>query len=598
MINSIVGPIRVGIFVILSAILLNQSAAVAKPEATYDYRQIFELARETLIGRPTVKKFLKEMFADELTIDPEVAKKYGLPDQIKEMSEAQFVLLLQKFPQHWPLLKKYLEAIPENPEEDTEKIKALRKEFKEKFKDLFEAKDIVEIFSKINDPTRPMILKTADGSPGILGRQVYFSHLTVAPNGALVPPVDLASKWIEELDKTKSDFMINVFEFDLERVADAAIRAVKDRGVKGIIGIDKNMAEGETAREPVKRVVKKLKDNGVQVELVDPVNLNHQKLGVFDRLIPGKGTVIAASANLTASCSSCEGDLEGLKYDPKYRKLGKPNANHLMVIQSPIFAELVAHELTKTLVLKLRGSDYPLGGAYRIEGPNGTNLTVAFTPRGGYGNINRDMLSRVLYKYPDQPIYMMAFANSSDDLEATLLQIAETRVREGKEFEFHAIGDRVFAVAEWSGFLSMSGFERDPETKEYRENKKSPWFKLLGEEGIKKLRSEIFVSPLNYREFQVPLLDGTTVKVAAKVHHKLLIVGPVTTLGSSYNQSANADNNQEQILIWLDPELADISRGAYEGLRRQARQTVAEVVQRKNDFLKCSGANGLGGLSK
>jgi hypothetical protein len=217
-----------------------------------------------------------------------------------------------------------------------------------------------------------------------------------------------------------------------------------------------------------------------------------------------------------------------------------------------------------------------------------SNLTVTFTPRGGYGNVNRDMLSYALLKFPNHDIYMMAFANSSDDLESTLLRVAELRVKDSKEFNFYAIGERGFAAAEWSGFLSMIGFEKDKETKKYKENTKGPWYSLLGKEGIERLRTKIMVGPSNFREIEVPLVDGSKVRVSAKVHHKVLIVGPVSTLGSSYNESASADSNQEQVLIWNDPELADIARGAFEGLRRESNQPLSEVVKRKNAYVDCN----------
>ena len=114
---------------------------------------MFDIARRVLT-RPAARKFIKEAFAEELTLSEDVQKMYQLPEKIKEMSQSQFLLLLQNNPGQWALLEEYLDQMEKFDEKglDSAKVEAKRKEWNEKFRSLLSEKEIVDKFHKLNDP--------------------------------------------------------------------------------------------------------------------------------------------------------------------------------------------------------------------------------------------------------------------------------------------------------------------------------------------------------------------------------------------------------------------------------------------------------------
>jgi len=91
----------------------------------------------------------------------------------------------------------------------------------------------------------------------------------------------------------------------------------------------------------------------------------------------------------------------------------------------------------------------------------------------------------------------------------------------------------------------------------YRENRKNMWRKLFkSEEEFEAFRSKILVSPKEYSEHTFQVTDGKAIKYNAKVHHKIILSGPSVTLGTTFNVTENALNNNEQIAIFTNDKTA------------------------------------------
>jgi hypothetical protein len=135
------------------------------PIDSYDYNRMFKYTRELLTRKP-VEDLLKKVFEKQLQVTPELAKKLNIPvGGIKQLSEHQFVLLLQMNEELWPMLDQYIKEVP-NINLDSEKQVALRKVWREKFEKILNDPKVMKKFTKFNNPLEPRILQTANGSAG------------------------------------------------------------------------------------------------------------------------------------------------------------------------------------------------------------------------------------------------------------------------------------------------------------------------------------------------------------------------------------------------------------------------------------------------
>ena len=572
----------------LSGAPRNGAAQPAASRISYDYARMFDIARRTLT-RPAARKFIKEAFAEELTLSEDIQKKYQLPEKINEMSQSQFLMLLQNNPGQWALLEQYLDQMEKFDEKslDSAKIEAQKKEWNEKFRALLAEKDLVAKFKRLNDPLEPFYLEAKDGSPGYSIEGRFADHVSIS-DGKEVPASDLKKVVLDFIAGAQHGLMVNVFDFDLMEVADAMIERGA-AGVKVTVGIDKKNIE---ARPEVKAVFDKLsKAKNVTAVAVDSVALDHQKLMVRDWEDEQGAKTLFSSGNLTQSCIGPEGDLVDGKGVPG---VSAPNANHMLVLGGFLVAQAAADSLIKTLEYKLRGIEYPLGGAFQLEGPKAAGakeaptLTLAFSPKGGLGDINRDITRRVLLESRG-PVRMLQFAFSSESLYQALIERAKA---EKKDFDFKSIGDTPFALRDWSVFLALSGYElkvHKDGSKEYVESKENPLRDALGKERYEAVRKDIRVAPPVYRESHVKDAAGNDVKVNAKLHHKVLVSGDLVIAGTSFNFSENANSNNEQFLLFKDPDLAAWMTGVFDGLYRQALVSVAAAAEARNAYLKGGG---------
>ena len=557
-----------------------------------------------MLTRDAVRDFLKDAFKDELQISPELQQKFGLPDSIKELSESQFVLLLQDTPEAVDLVNEYLAKAPVLRETDVTQ-KDAQTEFQNRIRALLKSSNILAKFKEQNDPTKPLLLEMADDSAGYSNLQMYVDHKVGSSKGLQKIP-SLKDVWKNFIASAQKSVVLNVFDFDLKDVAQVIIDKSRDLEKLRLpgdpprvrLGIDGGVIK---ARPEVKAVFDLLSaESGIQVTAVDSVGLNHQKMVSIDWEDPAHAAVLFSSGNLTQSCIGPEGDLIG-KLPPSPYSI--PNANHVITMNSQLLATLVNHELSKTLDLKLKGRQkdgYPLSGAYQVRGPSGasqpdgiTSLTIAFSPHGAFGDINRDIIARMI-STTRGPIRMAQFAFSSDTIVTALLARAESETREHNSFDFESVGDTPFALANWSGFVKMSGLKvvEDGKVKKYVDDPESPWMKFFGASGLSRLRDKIRVAPKVYGTHSVKVRDASgksvPVEVTSKIHHKVMVSGGDVITGS-YNFSEGALDNQEQILWFHDSAVAKRFEDLYQGLRNDSVDSVYSASKNRNAFADSNG---------
>lgn len=451
--------------------------------------------------------------------------------------------------------------------------------------------ELTTTVSRDIDPASHVRLMPPPGMPGYSDLQFYVNHPYYL-GGKIIKPTNLIKKWVEFINSAEKEIILNVFDFDLSEVADALI-AKASQGVLVLVGIDKKSVIDH--RPEVKEIHDRLIAGGVKVTAVLPVGLNHQKITAVDWSLPEKAAVLFSSGNLTRSCLEPEGDLKGTVPLPAE---SVPNANHFMTMKSWVLANLVHHELIKTLdsAYLLRGRQYPQNGSYQVTGPGvdpqtfdpypEPSLTISFTPGGGMKSVNKNIISHFVKRETGR-IRMLQFAYSSEEVDKALLFRAEQDYQNTGKFDFLSVGDTPFAMREWSRFLLMSGMKRieDPETKKktYLEDPENPWMKSLGPKLIQDVRKRVYIAPKIYGNNWVKV-SGKNIKVNAKIHHKILATENYAIVGTSFNFSEGAESNNEQILVFRDRKLADIVDGMVRFLIKRSPGSVYKEGMRRNRF--------------
>ncbi|CAN5473400.1 hypothetical protein BH10BDE1_BH10BDE1_26060 [soil metagenome] len=496
--------------------------------------------------------------------------------------------------------RKRFKAIPESSvvEYFQEHPEALKNDLERVVRELNHRHDVV-------DTTKHVRLIPPAGRAGYEELKIFVSH-SYRIGDKLRPADDLELVWANFIRQAQKEIILNVYEFDDETVAAALIEA-KKRNVRVQVGLD----AGVLKKKPVDRALAdRLKASGIDVVEVDSAGLNHQKVVAIDWSYPDLARALFSSGNLTRSCLDPRGDLGYLTAE-KYSEYGHrtfsggvrsiPNANHVITMKSWLASNIVVHELTKTFSkeLGLRGSSYPTSGAYQITGPGvdpetfeaypKNSFIIAFTPGGGYRGVNKNILA-YLIKKSDGPVRLVQFAFAAGEVSDALLARAERDLQLTGKFDFVGVGDTPFAMQKWSQFLKMSGYKRLNEKKKtgdktvkitrFLKDADDPWTKSLTADQLAELQKHIFIGPLAYGNSHARI-DGQDIEVSAKIHHKLLSMGDFAVVGSSFNFSKSAETNNEQILVFNDPEMAQVVRGITAELAATSPRTVFEEAERR-----------------
>lgn len=570
---------------LISPSQLDNAPSVTVDSNAADLEKAFDLALR-IMQHKELYRFLNETFATNVI---------AINNRATGLSLSQLVYLLQNTQKTWPQIEA---SLSEPPATSTGLIaqRAMRAKFLIHFDSIFSNAKLMSNLRKHNAANQPLRLVPRGGSSGYSDLRIHVNHPQLAnpddPKSAVLPSEDLRKIVIDFIKGAKHEVMYNVFDFDLMPVANALIER-HQAGVKVIGGIDKGTAE---TRNEVKAVIDELKKHeaeGLETVLVDSVGLNHQKIIVRDAGTPN-AAILFLSGNFTQSCIGPEGDLVDVP-SAKRPPQSVPNANHAIFLKGAIPAAVAKQELKKTLVLGIRGqSNYPVGGAYQIMGPRkraeNNWIVMTFSPNGGLGDINRDVLSRVLRDTTGR-IEALHFAFSSDILKDEIIsriaREAEARKRDRVPVSglFASVGDTPFAMRDWSAFLALSGMAMDPSTKVYSEVADFPLKKVFNANEWMEYRNSIRTAPEIYGDRHVRI-DGKSYHVTGKIHHKVFIFpeNHVAVLGTSFNPSANAEQNNEQIMIIRDPLIMARARGMFAYLYFKSRSSVAFEAQRRNSL--------------
>jgi len=600
------------LYLVLLAFALSPQAAQAQAKKnkaiSYDYATMFQFSRQLLTREP-VRKFLREEFADMLTISAEDQKKFGYPDKIKDMSESQLILLLQNNPDVWPDIADYLKKVPDIKEQDAAQV-AIRKKFITEFKKLLADKDIAEKFKKYNDPTEPVTLSAGNGSVGYSNPHMYVDHAREYEDGTKKPADDLRQVWIDFFTGAEKESAHNVFESDMKVVANAIVEASEKKGIKYLMGGHRKsfltnpdiqawvaVLVGE---ENVKKLLGKeltVTQGNRTYHSVESPALDHQKVAVNDWSVKGKGRTLFSSGNGTQSCTGPEGDLVNVPAAER-PPFSLPNANHMITFDSDIQAQIVHNELVKTLDpnFQLTGNEFPLTGVYRVYGdthedPKTSPYTdITFTPRGAIGDVNVDIIGKTIRENCGAPIRMLQFAFSSKEVEEALFACAEQEIKAGHKFDFKSVGDVTFAERDFSIFLNMSCLTLSKDGK-LSDTQDCRWKKLLGAQ-YQEFQDNIRSGPDIYGTHHYTDAQGKDIEVTSKIHHKMLKIGEAAIIGTSFNFSANAEKNNEQILVSVrDAYLLKESDAMFTGMFNMTTRSVAKVAHQKASNNKAEKAN-------
>lgn len=536
-------------------------AATDNGQQTPNYPELFKASREILMR-------------DLMTPKHHIQKKF------KDLPESQLIEHLQK----------------ESVSDDANPTSAAHEEL---------IRHLTDEASVPFDPSKHLRLIPPPGTPGYSELHFYSSHPYFYNETSLksekeIPADNLVTVWNDFLLTAKKQIILNVYDFDLKPIADTLVLQGK-KGLSVRVGIDKDVID---RRPEVKKIFDYLvQSNVVSVTAVDSVKLNHQKMAAIDWEDLPSARVLFSSGNLTQSCLDPAGDIKDIQPHPTD---SIPNANHVITMKSWLLANLINHELTKTLDpgLQLRGAQYPMTGAYQVTGPqveDPANLfsearpkhsvIITFSPGGGYKDINSNLIARLIDS-TEGPIRIIQFAFSADAVGEALFRKAQTAYLHGGEFDLLAIGDTPFAMQNWSEFLRLSGWklltektkDKQKKNKYFVEDQSSPWYKVFTAAQWTDLRSKIFVAPKVYRTHSILIAPDTKRDVSAKIHHKILSIGDFAIAGTSFNFSSSAQDNNEQILVFHEPDLARRVDGLTRWLIKHSGRTVTDEAQKRNTF--------------
>ncbi len=570
---------------------LFSNIGVSLPVAKFD--ELMEWSNRIQMNS-NLYQFFNDSFSETLKIPPDLQKKYNWPERAEGLSTSQLALVLNGIPSLLPLVNDYFNSEQNLMGEAlAQKTYEIKTALREKFESILGEQKSKEQIAKLADPTEPLLIKPADGSPAYTYLHTYLSHPRYEnpsdQNSKIIPGDNLIQVWMDFITGAKKEIFLNIYEFDVIEIAKALIDANK-AGVKVVVGIDKNTIARKEANKAVWDLLSGHKAANFTVTAVDSVSIDHQKLAERDADTPTAASLLS-SGNITHSCLDPRGDAYTLP--EKLRPKGSiPNANNLIVVGGQIPAKVIRNELKKTLINKARGErQYPISGSYLFIGPNSDTshespfLLLAFSPNGGLGDMSRDILSRMVLGL-DGPILNAQFAFASPTLLKALLEKAKRDKNSGIPFDFKSVSENSFTMRDYSTYLALAGLKIDPQTQKYVDDPEAPIRQILTDSEVKDLQKQILIAPPEYREKEIKLSDGRKTKISAKMHHKLWLfsIHKISTPGTSFNTSEGAEKNQEQFVITNDPGAYKILEGGFAYLRNGSRGNIAEMAKIRNTY--------------
>lgn len=532
------------------------------------------ISREFLT-RPDLKKIMVSVFTDRFDFSSRSLPYSKIPKRIKmPINSSSLTKILTENDSFFIEMKDILSEIPRYNEHNYLSEKYIQEMVKGLLSSLNSNRSLSSINSKYN-PLHVMDLTPRSG-PGYGSMSIYSGHQRIV-NGQIVAGEDLRKIVIKFIRDTKKELMLNVYDFDLVSIADELIRK-RQQGITVSVGIDDEVM---TEKIEVQAIFDKLLYNGVNVVAVNSVSLNHQKMITRDWSLKNNGAILFSSANFTKSGMHPNGDIGDLPFRSKY---SIPNANHIVVIQSDFGSLVVQNELHKTLKMKLRGKNYPIGGIYRLYDSSQSNyILLSFSPGGAYKSISHNLISQLILE-GNGPMFMAQFAFSSQAILDAIFLRAQKELNNGRKFVFKSVGETPFALAKWSGFLKMSGLKSEKVNgkKRYMTYYPNRWKNILSAD-YKNFVDSVRVAPKMYGMYYKDI-RGKKLKLTSKLHHKIMITDQNSVImGTSFNFSKGADRNNEQVLVIHDRRAVNYALTMIDYLYQSSGGTVYSRAMSRNN---------------
>lgn len=534
--------------------------------------------------KKSLYNLLNQEFAELLKVSPEEQTRFLLEEKTTGLSESQILALLLDQPDIAEMLSGVLQKIG-LAELDKEEVKLIKNRLiflKQTQKDLFLK------LSALANPSTALKITRENNLPAISKVDFFVNHprLIADKSGGrkVLPPDNLKQVVLDFISGSQQSISGNFYEFDLQDVAFAFVDASK-RGVNVTVGVDH---EAMMVNPKIMAVANIMEPSKAKLIAVKTPGLNHMKILVRDPGLP-TAAVLVSSGNLTQSCIGPEGDLGDIPESLR-PATSIPNANHTIIVHGELPAIIAQHQLDKILNMELFGQKgFPFSGAYKFfksdkRGKAGYEwMIMAFSPNGGNGDINNDILKQVILSV-DGRIGFLQFAFSSPTVLEALEVANQRQKQQGKKLEFFGLGDKTFAMREFSVFIKMVGLERDLNTKRYSEVPNS-FTQTLSTEELKSIRKSIYVAPPMYGESHYQI-NGQSMKTTGKIHHKVMMIPDweITVAGTSFNFSKNAEQNNEQIVIFRDRLISEQMMASYAWLASNSKFTVFREAARRNTF--------------
>ncbi|MFS4459818.1 hypothetical protein [Bdellovibrio sp. HCB2-146] len=580
--------------------------APSRSTLSYDYDKLLNIATQIQTNK-LLYDYLNIELAPLLEISPAQQALFQWGPKSKGLSESQLVAILQNAPELLTRVESYMAQVSYTNSSEPAVVE-LRAQMKKEFEFFVTNNpDLLARLKVLSDPTQAFTVTTPGNKPAMTSVETFVNHPIVlgygTPEQKTLPAADLKAEVIKFINGAQSQVWANFYDFDLMDVAETFAAKAKEN-VDVSVGVDSAVVEARPEVKAVAEFLESQKSAGLDFVRVSSVGLNHMKMIVRDPNGPN-AAVMFLSGNLTQSCIGKEGDLKNLP--PEIRpKESIPNANHAIIVKGTYPAIFARHQLHKVLKMKIRGTaaflkgnaGFPIGGAYKFFSaptPNGKIvknpwMIFSFSPNGGMGDINTDILKQVILTTTG-PVRFLQFAFSSKVVtDALALRISNEKKQaaaEGRSYvaDIGGLGDQSFTHRDFSSFLTLDGLVQDKVTGLFSVDPNGVYNQLLTPEELEKTRAQTYSAPAIYGE-KTLRVNGEAHQISSKIHHKIMIIPDfaITTPGTSFNYSVNAESNNEQIVIMRNEQVTDVLMGAYEYLRSNSRGTVYDIAMKRNSI--------------
>lgn len=237
---------------------------------------------------------------------------------------------------------------------------------------------------------------TPSPSPAVVGAiSVHFTR-PIYPDRAENHRGGIDGRLVEAIDGGRTAVDLAIYDFDLENVADALVRA-RQRGVRVRLVTDSDTATSTNAEIQVP--LGRLRDAGIPIVEDDRRPIMHHKFAVVD------GQIV-----LTGSWNFTTGDTYRLN-------------NNLVAIRSPDLAANFTAEFEKMFARRLFGPNKPPGVPHPTVTVDGARIETYFAPQD---KVSAKILDRL--RRAQSSVRFLTFSFTQDKIGAALIDLHQAGV--------------------------------------------------------------------------------------------------------------------------------------------------------------------------